>query len=384
MYVLDIRLSKWPLHKTNTYIGADGLGNPKKNALRTCQAKFLQDMVNKLQVDGKFEGHGLWWCDSLCIPVGDQCKEYCNMAIRNMGRTYQGATKVLALDNSLLQCSKIAPAVELYIRLKLSAWMRRLWTLQEGVLAKDVCVQLSDGTRTLREIDETMKVGGYSDLQFLYTRYSLLSRTFFGPFIRGPTRAVNQRLIGLWKAVQWRSTSKRADETVCLATLFGLDPGPILDISEETGDRRMIQLLRMLQMIPLLLLFQPPPRLRQSGFRWAPNTFLNYFRMERTEPFRAINEVGNIAHEGNGFVLSRAALEIDVLVSVPLLIGTDFNISLELEDTCCMFYVTYVYPADKQAENPDGSRALKKPAIIPDRPVSSGDRGGHLGYLLIF
>ncbi len=66
---------------------------------------------------------------------------------------YHVASKVLILDSPLLQLSKDAYPVELYIRLKLHSLMRRLWTLQEGILAKDAYVQLADGTKKLREID---------------------------------------------------------------------------------------------------------------------------------------------------------------------------------------------------------------------------------------
>jgi len=98
-----------------------------------------------------------------------------------MRRTYQEASKVLALDSSLMVVSKNAPVIELYIRLNLSSWMRQLGTFQEAFLAADVHIQFSDGTQTMRHIAESLQEELSDSQQALFTRYGQLTRTFFEP-----------------------------------------------------------------------------------------------------------------------------------------------------------------------------------------------------------
>ena len=205
--------------------GCDGIGNPTANALPTCQLRHLQTLVNRVQPIASVENGTPWWCDVLCIPVGEEDKKHRKAAIRNMGRIYQSSTKVLALDSGLVSISEDAPAIEIYVRLRLSGWMRRLWTLQEGVLTKDVHIQCSSGTRTLRDIDSAMARQGQESTS-LFTRYDHLARGFFNPFVRSEAQAGDMKLLYFWKTLHWRATSKQADETLCIATLLGLDPDP--------------------------------------------------------------------------------------------------------------------------------------------------------------
>lgn len=183
-------------------VGADGLGNPRANALPHCQLRQIQSLANLLLQPDSEQGLGLWWCDVLCVPVSDENIEYRKSAIRNMRTTYQKASKVLALDRELANRSKDSCIIEPYIRLKLSGWTRRLRTVQEGMLAMEVHIQFADGARTLQEIDAAMQQKSDQPLQGLYLRYRFLAKTFFGPYIRGPTQQGHQRIMGLWKAVQ--------------------------------------------------------------------------------------------------------------------------------------------------------------------------------------
>jgi hypothetical protein len=69
------------------------------------------------------------------------------------------------------------------------------------------------------------------------------------------------------KLLQWHSTSRACDETVYLANIMKLDPGPVLGIPEEVLEARMAKLLQTVKQFPLLMIVQLPPRLRRNGFR---------------------------------------------------------------------------------------------------------------------
>lgn len=61
-----------------------------------------------------------------------------------MKETYEKAHKVLVLDAEL-EAVPLGDTVEMMLRVCLSGWMRRLWTLQEGVLAAHLYVKFQDG-----------------------------------------------------------------------------------------------------------------------------------------------------------------------------------------------------------------------------------------------
>ncbi|MCJ1306683.1 hypothetical protein MMC25_000326 [Agyrium rufum] len=180
-----------------SHVWRDGLGNPAQNALHVCQLRTLQTFANQLLETEEESVQAVWWRDTLCIPVGDEYEEQRRSSIRNMRKIYESATKVLALDSGLMKVFKNSAIEELYLRLKLCGWMRRLWTLQGGVLAQDVYVQFSDGTKTLRELDNAAEEETLRDARGLFTRYSFLSKTCFGPFTRGQSASHENRLAGL-------------------------------------------------------------------------------------------------------------------------------------------------------------------------------------------
>jgi hypothetical protein len=359
VYVCTLPLRKGHLL---TYItGADGLGNPQKNALPSCQAKYIQTLVDGLLGLESGIGHGLWWCDTVCIPVDEESKGLRKAAIRNMRKTYQNAAKVLALDKGLLTISKDSHPVELYLRLKLSSWMRRLWTLQEALLGKEVYIQFSDGSRTIKSIAAAVEQEGSRNCLNLYTRYSFLAKTFFAPFVNGLAKEPVEKFNGMWRQLQWRCSSHAADEAVCLATVLGLDPGPILEIAATALEQRIIRFLKQARLLPLVILYQPPPRLSQTGFRWAPNSFLNCFRELHTNPFRIIRGWGEVEPNGGGLLFARAGVKMQLISSHSPVLGTDFAVHLSADN---LLQISYWYDHDRMATNVDGTRHLQSPVII--------------------
>jgi hypothetical protein len=113
-----------------------------------------------------------------CVPVARQYQEYRWQAIELIEETYRNARRVLVLDSEMQLASVKDERAELIMRLYCSAWMRRLWALQEGVLAaKNLHVQLSDGAVNL--FDDVWKRG--------YSRaYSSMAGESFHPPLSAP------------------------------------------------------------------------------------------------------------------------------------------------------------------------------------------------------
>lgn len=114
-----------------SHVWSDGLGNPRNNTLPTCQLQKIQQWVDDLYPESS--KHVPFWIDTLCVPLE---KEVRKQAIRLMGKTYHASDKVLVLDGWLMK-TEISGNYELdFLKLKSCTWTQRLWTLQEGMLAK--------------------------------------------------------------------------------------------------------------------------------------------------------------------------------------------------------------------------------------------------------
>ena len=315
----------------------------------------------------------LWWCDTLCVPCEDEHNDTRKLAISRMAETYRNASKVLVFDGELLRHSRNAPVLELYMRIKLSSWMRRLWTLQEGVLGKDVWFQFSDGPRALSEIDNVLSSGQNRSGEFLYTRYGHDSRALFGPFVRSSGRVPAENFAGFWKSVLMRSTSHEDDETICLATILGFDPSPILKIPKSDLDKRMIQFLCSVKRIPAFILFQEPPRLSEVGFRWAPRSFLTCFRNSKMNPYIAAEGMAEIGPGQRGLMVVQPGLKMDQKMAGSISIGADFIIDVSEEgEARTLFRATYIQE-DRSTVNIDGSKRIQNPALILGRPLPTSD-----------
>lgn len=125
-----------------SHVWSDGLGNATANCLPTCQLSRLRNWALKLNVDFA-DGDPRIWIDSLLLPVEKGHEK--RLALNQLSRYYQAATKVLVLDSDLLQASSFCSTEEKLTRVFFSTWMRRLWTLKEGVLSREI-LEFQSGT----------------------------------------------------------------------------------------------------------------------------------------------------------------------------------------------------------------------------------------------
>ncbi|KAJ9610607.1 hypothetical protein H2200_005384 [Cladophialophora chaetospira] len=255
-----------------SHVWADGLGNPDSNALPSCQVLRLFDVLSKLHQN--YSTPKVFWLDTLCCPVGQGR----DLAISFMHRTYQEASAVLVLDSSLeaIEIDGMDPA-EILSRILLSPWMRRLWVLQEGYLAKKLYFQFKDEACNGAKVVLAVNVKQRWRFPFM--------GTIMGRFlqIRSPTLYVlkdgEERipLVHFMQSFQYRSTTVAGDEPLCLATILDFSETSVRQIAEIPRSKvqeRMKTFWQRFGEIPPHILCFSGRKMQEKGFRWAPLTFM--------------------------------------------------------------------------------------------------------------
>ena len=272
-----------------SHVWADGLGNAHHNALARCQVSRLGELVKTLNVSaGEPTQELLLWCDTLCCPV--ELGHAKKLALSRMTMTYEKAAVVLVLTSPLLiHDSENLDYVEMWMMIQSSGWMRRVWTLQEAVLAgrdrrlwfqfKDKAVRSRTILKAIWDTSDS-SVGRIGILSFAVAG---MTKLFFRDLPE--CREIGVGLNHVDEALQGRSISYAQDEPFVIGTLLGLDTGKILDGPDETRVHRLWSLMPSAPRgIPIDVIFRVCPRLQEVGFRWAPATLLKtnkYFRLTR-------------------------------------------------------------------------------------------------------
>ncbi|KAF2649918.1 hypothetical protein K491DRAFT_668128 [Lophiostoma macrostomum CBS 122681] len=308
-----------------SHVWSDGLGNPNSNTLPRCQIlrlhNLLQNLSSQSSVTHLFNiGHFgtfyrrlknrslRFWLDTLCIPPSDQYAAERLIALQKMKDTYEKSYQVLILDREL-ESSRLFSSTENFMRIAISGWMRRLWTLQEGVLGERLFAKFKDGFfevhRLNRESPDTLS---FEDLKTMirytvspsceiesimrnmrYLRAAVISkpeRKMFGTrkeiTYKNPEDAKRAKeaegktnsvaIFEAFKASVYRSSSREDDEFTCMASLLAWDMTGLRDLPL---DERMHHLLSKQARLPQELIFIAGPRMQRTGWRWAVNRFGN-------------------------------------------------------------------------------------------------------------
>ncbi|KAG2068779.1 hypothetical protein BDR04DRAFT_1102676 [Suillus decipiens] len=265
-----------------SHVWSQGLGNPAENTLPICQLSQIQQMVDDLFADRGVDEHVPFWMDTLCVPVGENLKEFREKCIIRMRTIYEQATAVLVLDVGMQEVSSSSPIFDRAIAVFQSAWWRRLWTYQDGVLAKQLYIRLSDGVQDLHKIAGEVREHNAELEQQSYTSTELMSMDVSIHFTLGKWRSGEERYVyylPISGAVSTRSTTRGTDETLCLSTVLGIDPAPFLSIKglpDQVIDRRMELFLHYIQEFHRGIIFNSLPRLKRDGYRWAPRSLLGH------------------------------------------------------------------------------------------------------------
>jgi hypothetical protein len=183
--------------------------------------------------------------------------------------------------------------------------MSRLWTLQEGVLAKDLFFRYKGAMISLKLLLgsdlEQISISNVLDQTTGGTLTSLLL-----PDTKIRAKTADDRIRHLLPNITSRSTTLPLDEPVCLATLLSIDIAPF------AGMPTMDNIYTSLPTVPRELAFLQAPRLPTKSLRWAPATLLQQPLQEFTSTTSA--GTGNITPQG--LVIKAHSIRLKGLVSL--------------------------------------------------------------------
>ncbi|KAI9148168.1 Heterokaryon incompatibility protein [Paramyrothecium foliicola] len=258
-----------------------------KTVYSSRQAKRVDDTRKLPENDINFS----IWMDTFCVPLEATTRK---IAIRAMKEVYQQATRVIAFD-SFLQQSRLQGTsyLEQGYKVLCCNWQRRLWTLQEAMYAAKLTFPFSDGLlffENFPSMVELRKVQRHStDLSTLQMRDLL---DYFCPSSYRAeslnTERINQtarvdRFIGTVTQLCHRTTSRRSDEAVCLATLLDANLEAIL---EENEPNRIQRILEHQGGFAPTIIFLHGPKMQSEPYRWAPSSFMYPWNSIQRQLFR--------------------------------------------------------------------------------------------------
>ena len=103
----------------------------------------------------------------------------------------------------------------------------------------------------------------------------------FYPILRKPwNRKQTDRIRQAWKAVQWRETTRKRDEFICLSNLLDVDFDPSWEDHEIST--KFIDSLG--ESIPAGFIFIAGKKLEKIGYRWAPASWMTGLEIDFPDP----------------------------------------------------------------------------------------------------
>ncbi|MCJ1320967.1 hypothetical protein MMC15_006308 [Xylographa vitiligo] len=222
----------------------------------------------------------LIWIDTLCCPC--EPSEAKNKSILQLRETYNNAALVLVLDATLQTVTLETTSFhEVLLRVFSSRWTSRLWTSQEGVLAKSLWFQFRDQAEDLAVLKNGLFLEGYEDVRAMIIYHDLICQFQWLEMRQSENAAKSHAQHGILTldyALSYRAVSVAADEALCISTLLDLALGEILAVPAEP-EARMCKLWELIAKkygeIPQSILTLGYKRLETEGFRWAPKTLLD-------------------------------------------------------------------------------------------------------------
>lgn len=276
-----------------SHVWAHGIGN-SDNTMPLCQFRRLQGFVKDMQGASSTSNIQLIWMDTLCVPAANQYSDSRGKAISQIAKIFRNAEKVLVLDVTLLQTPiKNTSSLELCIRILASDWMRRLWTLEEAMLAcyatsERLVFRFRDGDINLKKLIEELDKescpyarSAMSALQKNLTLSNGSNGALFRPWYP-EVDSIVPKFAQLAKAIQYRSVSRPGDETVCMASILRPDSPQIA--KAETIEKKMINFYLQLKHFPISILFCDGNRISTAPFRWALSSLLTSENPSKLDP----------------------------------------------------------------------------------------------------
>ncbi len=247
---------------------SDGLGDPSGNTLPRCQLKRLGKLIAALpsSPDVPQVVDCCFWIDTLCIPKDRALRKH---AIVKMRDVYKLAINVLVLNTELMRASCNRPYTEIFTRITCSSWLRRLWTLQEGLLNFNLLFQFSEGVVAVGLHSRLYTAQSEDNTQNPWDLVAWeCSRYCFHVLMHFPLYSDVLQVNFIWSALKNRTTSRVGDEPLCIAILLDLN---IDELQKAPADDRVRKFWSLhVKGLPASVLFLPGKKLLNEGFGWAP------------------------------------------------------------------------------------------------------------------
>ncbi|EIW56621.1 uncharacterized protein TRAVEDRAFT_86927, partial [Trametes versicolor FP-101664 SS1] len=267
-----------------SHVWADGMGSITEDGLPTCVVKRIAGLVQQLLPET-----GAFWMDSLCVPDVESLRKG---AIKLMSQTYRDSAKVLVIDDCIRsQCSEHKTWEENLFRIATSGWVRRVWTLQEGLLARDLYFEFVEGPMNVEQklgllpsesesTEHDTPVDEDDSLNFL-DPHSCPSHVPVLAF-RARHRSCTHHLPldDIIRLLRLRTTTKPEDETIAISSLLpNVDVDALLRVARIPRDnfaqRRVREFLLQQRNVSKAFPTQITPRLELPAFSWAPRTLVS-------------------------------------------------------------------------------------------------------------
>jgi hypothetical protein len=176
-----------------------------------------------------------------------------------------------------------------------SGWIRRLWTLNEGIYSQErlfVCfnncivrvpgladkLMVKDGRGHFAFYTKPVAFDIYASWinKYRLVAYSLPARRLERAFFFDRPEPLHSLICKVWQTVVERITTTESDRPILIMSLLGLDLSPILDIpplvdgsASRGAIERMRAVYKALPEFPQKIIFQNGKRFEEYGMRWA-------------------------------------------------------------------------------------------------------------------
>ncbi|KAL8937263.1 MAG: hypothetical protein Q9216_004511 [Gyalolechia sp. 2 TL-2023] len=310
-----------------SHVWTDGFGSlDLKNRMNPCVLYMLSLMLERvttLRAGNRSPVPEYFWIDTLAIPLEDKFAKERGKAIKQMHNIYVRAKYTIVLDLSLMQANIGRGYSSPAMKITMSRWMTRLWTLQEAALSKNLFIVFRDRILPLNQLEDMFP----DEDSELHSCIPSLARVYYAGILGSIRAKIHLEfrknegwspemddVAAIWKAAQWRTTAHPIHETLALATMLRLDTEYFsrkaqsdegTDAYRQECDTRMVELLSRLGAkpncpIPPGMIFLAGPRLSQKGFGWAPRSWLSSHEIDPPDPLSRPSLGNTRLNRGNG------------------------------------------------------------------------------------
>lgn len=285
--VRGITVEKWtrednrkywrPSFAAISHVWSQGMGNESANELQSCQLKLIRTALQKADIDnGEWDTETFsfstplikkalgdkwirnrhyflskpFWMDTLAIPVKDDGRDVKSVpanftelkkrAIRQIYQVFNSATCTIVIDKDL--CKTFSDPI--LIRILTSAWMRRLWSLQEAFLSRRLLFAFKgDDGVILQDMDK--QIGGQYGLSnanstALHLSMAELNKRKLYQNLMGDDREVRNRrdhpietrgsmvIASAWRSSRWRVSHFQVVAPISLLAYLQSKPPSVL------------------------------------------------------------------------------------------------------------------------------------------------------------